>query len=223
MSEGLQRPPRPDEEAELLRRFHNGDTLDNLPVVQSLTPPPRRTPVGRLIAAVLGVGLLTGVGGALVAQRVLDDETPAAAPAPSAEAPTSPPAGSEAATPSPGNEPEPEPEPESEPEPEPTVRAAALEQVRIIQTPSTGGDVAATFCLVYTGSASGPEREAILLLNAPAYQCADLLPYDPASGPFMTEAPECAEPSRAAVLSFAESTDWGANLMYTCLTEHNGA
>ncbi|NYV73449.1 hypothetical protein [Streptomyces sp. UH6] len=221
MSEGLQRPPRPDEEAELLRRFHNGDTLDNLPVIKPLAPPPRRAPVGRLIAAVLGMGLLTGVGGALIAQQVLDDGTTAAAPAPDAKASASPPDGSEAATPSPESASEPAPAPE--PEPETTVQAAAVEQVRIIRTPSTGGDVAATFCLVYTGSTSGPEREAILLLNAPAYQCADLLPYDPESGPFMTEAPDCPEPSRAAVLSFAESTEWGANLMYTCLTEHNGA
>ncbi|MEU9576343.1 hypothetical protein [Streptomyces chilikensis] len=214
MSEGLQRPLRPDEEAELLERFHNGDTLDNLPVIQPPPPPSRHTPPGQLIAAAVGVALLAGAGGALVAWYAADPETPTAAPASSTRT-SAPPASSPAAALSPKGDPE--------PAPEGTARTADIEQVRIIQTPATGGDAGATYCLVYTGSSSGPEREAILLLNAPAYQCADLLPYDPAVGPFMTEAPTCEEPSRAAVLSFADSAAWGEDLMYTCLTEHNGA
>lgn len=119
--------------------------------------------------------------------------------------------------------------PESEP-PSPTVsvpivgqQSAPLEQVRVIQTPATGGDPGSTFCLVYTGSSSGPEREAILLMNAPAYQCSELLPYDGVNSAFTTEAPLCEAPSRAAVVSFAETGGWENEVMYTCLTLADGA
>jgi hypothetical protein len=217
MPELPQRPPRPDEED--LVRFHNGDTLDNIPVVRVTQGKPPRPPWLHWAAVVVGVGLLGGLAGAGVARLGSDEDPPVSAQAPTPSASPSVPA--EAAplvssTPSTSQAPAPGLE---------TTVQSSLEQVRIIQTPPTGGDPSSSYCLVYTGSSSGPEREAILLMNAPAVQCADLLPYDPTGQhpAFTTEAPICEAPSRAAVVSFAETGGWENEVLYTCLTEHNGA
>lgn len=107
---------------------------------------------------------------------------------------------------------------ESEPE-------AGPEQVSVIQAPKVQGDVATSFCLVYTGSWSSGAREAVLLIEAPAYQCTDLLRYAPEDGGAFSEVPVlCQTPARAAVLSFAESSGWwGGEVYFTCLTRHSGA
>jgi hypothetical protein len=99
-----------------------------------------------------------------------------------------------------------------------------LEQIRIVQAPATGGDPSTAYCVVYTGSDSGGVRDAILLANAPAYQCADLLSYTPdGGGSFSSEVPSCEPPARAAVLSFAEQSEWVGEVYFTCLTRHTGA
>ncbi|GAA0379297.1 hypothetical protein GCM10010319_67350 [Streptomyces blastmyceticus] len=104
-----------------------------------------------------------------------------------------------------------------------TPSAPMLEQVQVIQAPATGGDPSVSFCLVYTGTSSGPVRDAILLMNAPAGECHDLLPYNPDTGAFRTQAPECAAPTRPAVVSFDEMSGWRGEVLYTCLTRHHGA
>ncbi|XDO63840.1 serine/threonine protein kinase [Streptomyces sp. RLB1-33] len=51
----------------------------------------------------------------------------------------------------------------------------ALQRVNIISEPSTGGDPGVFYCVAWTGSASDTSRDAVLLMNAPGYQCgADL-------------------------------------------------
>lgn len=206
MTDAPQRPPRPDEE---LARFHNGDTLDNIPIVRP-SPAPERPRHGRIALAVLAtaaVGALAGVGIVSLA----DGEEPAGKRQAEAPKGSSEPPNTYSAP--------------SDPTPSSTVQTARVEQVRIIQTPQTGGDPASDYCLVYTGSSSGPAREAILLMGAPAYQCSELLPFDPsgATPAFTVEAPECVAPARLAVVTFAEPGGWEDEVLYTCLTEHNGA
>ncbi|MFF9285424.1 hypothetical protein [Streptomyces griseosporeus] len=230
MNERPQRPLRPDEE-EALARFHNGDTLDNIPVVRPL-PPPAPVPTARwprpavLVSAALGaavVGSLVGVGVVALVSGRGQGKTQAEQPHSEVSAGATP--ASEQATAAPGGSPQVQTPSPADSEPIVGQQAAALEQVRIIQTPATGGDPSSVYCLVYTGSFSGSEKDAILLMNAPAVECHDLLPYDPSGErpPFSTEAPLCEAPSRPAVVSFAETGGWEDEVMYTCLTEHDGA
>ncbi len=222
-----QRPLRPDEEEELAR-FHNGDTLGGIPVVRPAPPSPPQPirEAGRRLrpAAIAAVALAAAVVGGLAGVGVLalaEDEGQGQRPEVAAPAATPPVA--EQTMPAPDAvEPSRAPTPETS-EPVVEQQSAALEQVRIIQTPATGGDPGSTFCLVYTGSSSGPERDAILLMNAPAYQCSELLPYDGVNSAFTTEAPLCEAGSRTAVVSFAEAGGWESELMYTCLTAAAGA
>ncbi|MER5185154.1 hypothetical protein ABT009_43915 [Streptomyces sp. NPDC002896] len=219
----LHRPPRPDEE---LIRFHNGDTLDNIPILRlpepEATSSRRRPPLKLLAILVPGIAVVGALAGLGLA-ALMDDPNPrppARADAPPSPTPSTSPSATNPVTTASAT---PWTQPSSKPETE--TKATALEQVSIIQTPATGGDPGSSYCLIYTGSSSGPEREAILLMNAPGYQCHDMLPYD-ATGehsPFMTEAPDCAAPARPAVLSFAEVGGWEQEVMYTCLTEHHGA
>ncbi|MGW6747616.1 hypothetical protein [Streptomyces sp. NPDC055006] len=214
-------PPRPDEDD--LARFHNGDTLDNIPIVRlpSADPMSRRRRAffwGSAIVsfALLGAGLGVGV------VRWSGGRAPAAsthtAPEPTAKAQGAP--RSTKATPSAKASVTPwaEPSPSAE-----IAKGSQLEQVQIIQAPATGGDPSTTYCLVYTGGGSGSTRDAILLSNVPAYQCTDLLPYDPVNGAWSTVAPDCASPSRPAVLSFTDATEWAGAVYFTCLTKHSGA
>ncbi|MEU5996240.1 hypothetical protein ABZ837_00245 [Streptomyces sp. NPDC047197] len=205
------RPPRPDE---ALARFHNGDTLDNIPIVRPSPPkPPEQPRYERLVLltlAIAAVGALAEVGVGIVS--LADGEEPARrreAAAPPTRT-SSPPSTYTAPR---------------DPAPSSTVQTARVEHVRIIQTPQTGGDPGADFCLVYTGSYSGSAREAILLMGAPAYQCSELLPFDPSGerSPFTVGAPDCAPPARPALVEFAEPGGWEGDVQYTCLTEHNGA
>lgn len=205
-----QRPPRPDEDD--LVRFHNGDTLDNIPVIRVPEREGARSKWGLavvLVPAVALVAALAGVGLTVL----LGHPGPDKAGAPAAS--TAPVTSHSSASPSPSP---------SQAEPTVTTQAAAVEQVRIIQAPQTGGDPSTTFCLVYNGATSGTAREAILLMNAAGYQCTDMLPYDPSgTGPFSTEAPECSPPQRLAVLSFVDSSSWGDGLFFTCLARNHGA
>ncbi|MEU6765722.1 hypothetical protein ABZ916_24785 [Streptomyces sp. NPDC046853] len=210
MTDSPQRPPRPDRPDEELARFHNGDTLDNIPIVRSPSPPepPRQGWLVLLALAVAAVGALAGVG--IVSLAGGDDPA-------GKEQAAAPPART-SAPPSTHSAP-------SDPAPSPTVQTAGVEQVRIIQTPQTGGDPSSDYCLVYTGSFSGPVREAILLMGAPAYQCSELLPFDPSgeTPAFTVDVPDCVAPARPAVVTFAEPGGWEGEVQYTCLTEHNGA
>lgn len=229
MPERPQRPLRPDEED--LIRFHNGDTLDNIPII----PTPAPDPVGQrswlplagmAVAAAVASGFtVAGVTDLAAGDGTHTDSRPPArsSAAGSAAVSPSPSSGTSIAS-SPANS---APPPTPSVSPSPGLMAATqpqLEQVRVIQTPATGGDPSTSYCLVYTGSDSGGVKEAILLANAPAYQCTDLLKYDPeGTGSFSTEVPSCEPPARAAVLSFAESSEWADSVYFTCLTRHTGA
>ncbi|MFK4099407.1 hypothetical protein ACI2L1_04850 [Streptomyces sp. NPDC019531] len=224
MSDGPLRPPRPDEED--LIRFHNGDTLDNIPIIHPPVPAPVPEPMrlqsrlalagaSVLVAAVSGLA----VAGSLQFTESGQDRTDARPPAEPVAVGTTP------ASPSPPVAP-PESTQPAGPTPDEAVTMAAqprLEQVRVIQAPATGGDPGVAYCLVYTGSDSSGVKDAILLANAPAYQCADLLPYDEYAGSFSSEPPSCQQPARAAVLSFAGTSEWAGTVTFTCLTRHTGA
>ncbi|MFE5023168.1 hypothetical protein ACFRAO_07530 [Streptomyces sp. NPDC056656] len=162
-------PPRPDEDD--LARFHNGDTLDNIPVVRLPAPVassvPRRP--WRTVALVLGVacvGVLAGVGiGALTDGPSRSAGQAAGAPRSSAPVSTA------AAAPTTASA-----TPWAEPSlPSAQMNAPALEQVLAIAAPATGGDPGTSYCLTYTGSGSGEQREAVLLSDTPAYRCTDIL------------------------------------------------
>lgn len=207
------RPPRPDKED--LDRFHNGDTLDNIPVVR-LPEQPHHTPspfglrswtLGLAAVAVATVGALAAVGALQLAQGEAPTRPVAEASSPDAREVVS-------------SQPAPTPSAAESPE---ITRASTPEQVRIIQAPVTGGDISTTYCLVYTGSDSGGVREAILLANAPAHQCADLLSYDPVIGSLYESVPTCEPPARTAMLVFDASSSWGNALYFTCLAQHTGA
>ncbi|WP_329560925.1 hypothetical protein OG711_26840 [Streptomyces uncialis] len=212
MTDQPKRPLHPDEEPV---RFHNGNTLDNMPVPPEYRPGSSRTPGWKLAVAAVGSGVL----GALVIVGIgsLMDSGP--------REPVSRPgaAASAAVERKPSVSPSTQVRPSAAAEVE--VKAAPLEQVRIIQTPPTGGDAGSTYCLSYTGSSSGAEREAILLMGAAGYQCDDHLRFDPSgeTSAFSTTAPECGGGSRPAVLSFAETGGWEGEVMYTCLTGQRGA
>lgn len=234
------RPPRPDEDD--LARFHNGDTLDNIPIVpsdataQPIRPHRSWAKAGVLtLAAGVGVAAVGGLVGAGVARFVAGPERPAAAatpsarvsthtaaPLPASSSPKRTPAPSSAGAVPPSVPPQPSPPPPSpvptptySPSPEITTQSG-LEQVQVIQAPPTGGDPEVSYCLVYTGTWSGDTRDAILLANAPAYQCTDLIDY------VDTAAPDCIAPSRAAVVAFAEGPGWAGDVVFACLTRHTG-
>ncbi|MGW2501842.1 hypothetical protein ACWCXL_12120 [Streptomyces sp. NPDC001588] len=235
MDDQPKRPPRPDEE-ELLR-FHNGDTLESIPVIrlpEAPAPTPTRSGlnVWALGLAAVGaavVGGLAAIGAVQLAhggtpkqpvEAASSPEAVAAAPSPTTAAPT------------PASKPSPSTTASrhtatSRPSPSgkaPGVTSArALEQVRIIEAPATGGDPSTTYCLVYTGSESAGQREAILLANAPAYQCTDLLEYDPVNGSLHESPPVCEPPSRTAQLTFDPSSSWGDAMYFACVGRNHGA
>jgi hypothetical protein len=225
MTDRPQRPPRPDEDEDLVR-FHNGDTLDNIPVVRLPPDPaqeaaPRRAPAWQLAAGAVAVAAVSALAVVGAMQLVRGDGgTPQAAAAPersSGAASSSSRGPSRSVAPS---------ESESVWEAPAVTSAPAgggLERVRVVQTPETGGDPGMTYCLVYTGSSSGNVRDAILLMNRPAAECTDLLESDPASGPFSESESECVAPSRPVLLTFDEASAWAGSVLYSCLTRHHGA
>ncbi|MGW7074655.1 hypothetical protein [Streptomyces sp. NPDC054866] len=206
MTDTPRRPPRPDEE--LLARFHNGDTLDSIPIVRPTVPPggPRYVRLLLLALGVAAVGALAGVGLVSLADG-------------------GEPSGRDEAAAVPTRTSQPPDTYHAPSDPAPSTTPTRLEHVRVIETPLTGGDPGSVYCLVYTGSSSGMAREAILLMGAPAYQCSELLPFDPsgATSAFSVEVPDCVAPARPAMLTYAESEGWEEGVEYTCLTEHHGA
>ncbi|MFJ6085120.1 hypothetical protein ACIQI8_27300 [Streptomyces sp. NPDC092369] len=224
------RPPRPDEE-ELLR-FHNGDTLNSIPVIRlperQPPPPPRTQPnwwmLGATSVAVAALGALATVG---VLQLVFGTDpgrqASAAGTTPQPQNASPVPAQSTSAPASGTSLPvQPSPSPSVSESPQ-IAAASGPEEVRIIQAPATGGDIATTYCLVYPGSESDGVKDAILLANAPAYQCADLLSYDPVHGSLHETVPVCEPTARATMLVFDPSSGWGDALYFACLTQHHGA
>ncbi|MFF1399004.1 hypothetical protein ACFVZD_35010 [Streptomyces sp. NPDC058287] len=211
-------PPRPDED---LARFHNGDTLDNIPIVKLPAPEgmSRRRQTFLWCSGVLSVVLLGAVLG-VGAVRWSEEHVPAA----DADAPSDPTVKAEGRQLPTKATPSATPQAADLPPSAEATEQTQLEQVQIIQAPATGGDPSTTYCLVYTGSDSGSTRDTILLSDAPAYQCNDLLPYDPeGKGAWSTMAPDCTSPARPAVLSFTDATEWAGAVYFTCLTKHSGA
>lgn len=98
----------------------------------------------------------------------------------------------------------------------------------MVQAPSTGGDPSTDYCLSYTGSSADSAVDAILLANAPAYQCDDLVfspTPDDGEGVWKDAVPDCSRTpgARSAAVFFSEATDWYGADAYTCLLASDGA
>ncbi|MBO7936656.1 serine/threonine protein kinase [Streptomyces sp. S9] len=116
----------------------------------------------------------------------------------------------------------------------------ALQRVNIISEPSTGGDPGVSYCVAWTGSGSGSgsdtSRDAVLLMNAPGYQCGgDLVSPAGTQEPpgeytvvFFDTEQDCTplypgtRLTYPAVLDYS-SLDDGQPPQYVCLSEHVGA
>lgn len=210
-------------------KFHNGDTLDSIPVIREI---PRQSGTSitdrQLWVTALTVALVSGAvtGLALGLHSNAGDKHATAA------APSVVPVSSSPVQPS--------------PDAQPTVTAtatvtasptdqvpsvgtqAAADQVHVIKAPYTGGDPATNYCFAYTGSNSGDGVDAVLLADAPGYECQDFLfsthPKDDV-GVFEQTPPDCSATPRArsARVVFDETSEWGFSVMYTCLLPNNGA
>ncbi|MYZ09179.1 hypothetical protein GT028_17650, partial [Streptomyces sp. SID2999] len=112
----------------------------------------------------------------------------------------------------------------------------ALRTVNVISQPSTGGDPSSVYCLAWTGSASAGSRDAVLLMNAPGYQCgADLGSASGAQGVrggypvvFFDTEQDCTPVYPGTRLTYPAVLDYGTlgdeqPRQYACLTEHVGA
>lgn len=197
------------DEEELIR-FHNGDTLHNIPVVR---PEPLRSGVPwRVVGAVGGMAALVGsVIGLSFALGDRADKAASSVASSSAPAPVSPaPAPTVTVT-----------RPAVTVAPHQLYTAPLAEQVYVIQTPPTGGDPGTDYCFSYT------ELGAALLADAPSYECEDFLfsthPAD-MQGVFEGSPVDCSSTpgARSAEITFDASTYWGAGRSYTCLLANNG-
>ncbi|MFF0001717.1 serine/threonine protein kinase [Streptomyces avermitilis] len=114
----------------------------------------------------------------------------------------------------------------------------ALQTVNIISEPSTGGDPGVLYCVAWTGSGSGngTSRDAVLLMNAPGYQCgADLV--NPTGTKdvlgdyavvFYDTEQDCTPLYPGTRLTYPAVLDYSSlgdqePPKYVCLTEHVGA
>lgn len=111
----------------------------------------------------------------------------------------------------------------------------ALQRVNIISEPPTGGDPSVFYCVAWTGSASDTSRDAVLLMNAPGYQCgADLV--DPSGTRdalgdaivFYDTEQDCTPLYPGTRLTYPAVLDYSSlgdqeSPKYVCLTEHVGA
>ncbi|MDT0377268.1 hypothetical protein RM572_00565 [Streptomyces sp. DSM 42041] len=230
--------PDPDREKE---RFHNGDTLPGgIPAIRLPTVPTHARPAppetttrpgvrrGALFLAAAAGAVVAGVIAAAVTNAG-DAPTPAAGQQP-AEASASASSSAEPATTLEPTE-EPTPHPPSPTAPASTEPPAALAPaepvvVNLVSSPSTGGDIGSTYCIAWTGSSSSIGRDAVLLLEAPGYQCSAFLVTatdGQVTGPYGVmseqEITDCQAPGTyPAILHNAWDTTF-----YTCLLDHTGA
>lgn len=193
-----------------LIRFHNGDTLGNIPVVRPRdrsSSPPLRT----LLITVAVAALVSGSAVGWALSQGGQETSAAPPPVKAAQATRSvPPSFSPAPAPTitvwqaPSD-----PTPEAEPEP--------VETIYVGDAPATGGDPSTDYCIFYTDHGS-----AVLLANAPDYLCDDVIfstHPSTGSGVWEEEAPDCsATPgARPVFFVFGESTSWYGADAYTCL------
>jgi hypothetical protein len=215
-------------------RFHNGDTLDSIPVVRPTVPLPpglRRLPpdpevfpsqpaprVSPLVATIIAGAAVIGALSGMVVAWAPQDDAATAQPVPSA-------------SPSVTVHVQPEPTPPA-PTATVTVRAeptyteepdAAWESVWITVAPATGGDPTTDYCLAYDYDSVASVIPATLLANAPAWQCDDYLfsthPSD-MEGVWEETPPDCtATPGgRTVQVAFDPMTEWGGGtVLYSCL------
>ncbi|MFD9514432.1 serine/threonine protein kinase [Streptomyces mirabilis] len=111
----------------------------------------------------------------------------------------------------------------------------ALQRVNIISEPSTGGDPGVFYCVAWTGSASGTFRDAVLLMNAPGYQCGADLVAPSGTRDALGEAilfydteQDCTPLYPGTRLTYPAVLDYSSlgdqePPKYVCLTEHVGA
>lgn len=211
-------------------RFHNGDTLDSIPVVRPTVPLPpglRRLPpdpevfpqrppqglavMGWVVAGSLVIGGLVGLSVA-----ASDDDPPAATPTGSAQ-PTV--VITETPSPAPTETVSVWKEPSREPEPEPET---AWEDVMVYSAPATGGDPSTDYCFSYVYDPTSSTIQAALLSNAADYECDDYLfstHPDDFEGVWEEYPPDCSETpgGRTARVSFMPGTDYSNTVLYTCL------
>ena len=212
-------------------RFHNGDTLDSIPVVRPTVPLPpglRRLPPdptvfppqapGRNLAALGWVVAGALVVGALVGLSIASADNGAKVEAStSSEQPTAPAAEEAPSTPSPTPSlsiwQAPEQVPESVPE---------WEDIEVCSTPATGGDPSTDYCFSYAYDPESTTMQAALLANASDYACDDYLfsthPSD-FEGVWEERPPDCSSTpgGRTARVYFGPMTDWSDVVLYTCL------
>lgn len=210
-------------------RFHNGDTLDSIPVIRDV--PQRRSIPWRTVAGVVGtavlvgtiVGISVGMGERNRPQAATPDAplpvTTAPVAAPSPVVPTATMTETVTATPT-----DPQPQPPVQQAPYvPDYTDAAMEEVVIVNTPDTGGDPSTNYCLAYL------EQGATLLANAPGYMCHDFLfsTHPSLEQSVFEEVPpaECGDTpgGRLAILVFDPVSSWGGDPLYTCLLMNDGA
>lgn len=204
-----------------LVRFHNGDTLDNIPVIRDIPsrPIPWRT-VGGMLGAAIFLGGVFGASfgmGDRSHHDTADASPPTVSVTPSSNAPAPAPAvtvtteSTETVTAVPSVEPH---QPYAE---------TVLEQVYVVETPVTGGDPSTDYCFTFDDSYG-----TVLLADALPYECQDFLfsthPKD-MTGVFESAPVDCsATPgARSAELTFAASTDWGEGQAFTCLLHNDRA
>ncbi|MFG2144325.1 hypothetical protein ACGFRG_09015 [Streptomyces sp. NPDC048696] len=261
-------PSRPPEGPlhldEDLIRFHNGDTLDNIPVVRN--PRPRRF-TGKDIAL---AGIIVLVGAASGALLALHPSGRSSDGAPGDQRPETSLKSSAAAK----DDPKPGTHVASVP---PTARTTcvtvtyktpagprdckstddickagapwytsaidslcgapvAIQTVRLLAQPTTGGDPGSSFCIAWTGSRDGVGRDGVLLMNASGYECgADVvdpqtgLAFNPAGSTRFSNTPQsCADTYPLTRLTYPAVLDYSRltpdePAMFVCLTEHAGA
>lgn len=217
-------PPHPDEDD--LARFHNGDTLDNIPVVrlpaQATSSKRRRhllhAPVA-LVPVMAIVGTLAGIGVAALMDGPTEPPAAAAgAPHRTTAAVTAPTA--TASTQSASATPWVEPSAPSAP-----MNATGLERILVTAAPPTGGDPSTTYCLTYPDAAGGERREARLLSNVLPSQCMDIL-VDSRAQVTNVWAPNpitCEGSARPAEVTFTPETErGGGEELFTCLVRRIG-
>ncbi|MEU4046080.1 serine/threonine-protein kinase [Streptomyces antibioticus] len=112
----------------------------------------------------------------------------------------------------------------------------ALQRVNIISEPSTGGDPGVSYCVAWTGSGSDTSRDAVLLMNAPGYQCGgDVVSPAGTQDPpgeytvvFFDTEQDCAPLYPGTRLTYPAVLDYSSlddqqPPQYVCLSEHVGA